>query len=209
VTINHVFHSGEINMMKQLLATSAALAMLAAAGTASAQTAQPNDGVVGAVVMNLSADVSSICGAVDFINPVGLNFNDLAAVDTATPVTRSNNVTIICNSANGGTVTLSSANSGELRRGGTETGAGRTIPYTVGTNTVGNGFMIAAGSSLASPIARTFSGSTAIMAGQGVTYNFTTNGVLQSNVSGVNNGERTTVFAGNYTDTVTVSVTAN
>jgi spore coat protein U-like protein len=47
------------------------------------------------------------------------------------------------------------------------------------------------------------------MAGQSMTLNFTTNGVLESNVGSVNEGERTTVFAGNYTDTVTVSVTAN
>jgi spore coat protein U-like protein len=193
--------------MKKLVFAALAATTTFVAAPAFAQ-APNNNGVVGNVVMNLSADVSTICGAVDFLNPVPVNFNDLSTVATSATVTRSNGLSIICNDADGGTVTVTSANGGQLRRNGTLTGAGNVIPYTFGA-TGGSGLAIPAGSSLASPVARTFSGSTAYMAGQSMTLNFTTNGVLESNVGSVNEGERTTVFAGNYTDTVTVSVTAN
>lgn len=191
-------------MKKIILAAVAATGFVASPAFAQAN----NNGVVGNVVMNLTADVSSICGAVDFLNPVTVNFNDLATVATTATVTRSNGLSIICNDADGGTVTTTSANAGQLRRNGTLTGAGNVIPYTVGI-TGGSGLAVPAGTSLATPVSRTFSGSTAYLAGQSMTVNFTTNGVLESNVGNVNEGERTTVFAGNYTDTVTVSVTAN
>lgn len=197
--------------MRNVLLLAACGAALVSGAPALAQSAPATPiapGVVGTVQMNLSADVAEICGAVDFLNPVPLDFGTLSSVATNATVTKSNGVSIICNDAAGGTVTVTSANSGKLLRNGTLTGQGNEIGYTLEA-TGGSGLAIPAGSSLSSPISRAFNGSNAFRQGQSVTYRFTTNGVLESNVGTVNEGERTTVFAGNYTDTVLVSVTSN
>ncbi|WP_448659881.1 spore coat protein U domain-containing protein [Sphingomonas sp. CJ99] len=194
--------------MKKIYAAAVAAIAIASATPAFAQVAQPNDGVVGSVVMNLSADVSQICGVVDNINPVAVNFGDLAAVATTAQVTMVNNVTVVCNDPAGGTVSVVSSNAGRLLRNGNLDTAGNVIPYTFQA-TGGNGLAIPAGTTLGTAVTRPFSGSTAMMAGSGLTFRFTVNGVLESNQSNINNGERTTVFEGTYTDVVTVSVTAN
>jgi hypothetical protein len=67
--------------MKKLVFAALAATTTFVAAPAFAQ-APNNNGVVGNVVMNLSADVSTICGAVDHINPVSLNFNDLSTRPT-------------------------------------------------------------------------------------------------------------------------------
>lgn len=191
--------------MKKILI--AALAATAFAGTASAQA--NNNGVVGSVVMNLKANVAEICGAVDYLNPVDVDFGELSTVLTSATVEKSNGLTIVCNDAAGGKVTIASANAGKLLRNGALTGNGNEIGYTV-SSTGGSGLSpLPGGTSLATPKEITFNGSTAFVAGQSMTLKFAVNGVLQANVSNINDGERTTVYAGAYSDIVTVSVTSN
>lgn len=189
--------------MKKLVI--AALAATVLAGSASAQN---NNGVVGTVQMNLKANVAEICGAVDFLNPVDVDFGELSTIATTATVERANNLTIVCNDAAGGTVKITSTNAGKLLRNGTLTGSSNEIAYTVGA-TGGSGLAFPAGTSLATPKDLPFAGSSAFVAGQSMTLRFTLNGVLQANVPGINDGERTTVFAGAYSDTVNVSVTSN
>jgi len=161
------------------------------------------------VVMSLTGEVDQICGAFDFQEqPVLIDFGTLSNVPVGSQTPEQvNNVSIVCNDAAGGTVTVTSANNGLLFRDGTSGGSGNQVGYTVRA-TGGNGLAFDA-TTLTTPVSRPFNGSTAFIAGSGLTLRFAANGVLEENVGSVNGADRTTVFAGTYTDTVTVAVTAN
>lgn len=188
--------------MKKTFALVASVAAIAVAAPAAAQNQNP-------VVHALTGEVAETCTLADFQpSPIAINFGTLSAVDVGQQTEAVvNNVTVICNDPVGGTVTVTSANLGTLNRAGTSGGANNSIGYTVAA-TGGNGLAFAA-TTLASPVSKTFSASPALLAGSGLTFQFRANGVREAGVSGVNNGTRTTVFAGTYTDTVTVAVTAN
>jgi len=80
---------------------------------------------------NLEADVGVVCGVYKSDGPtVTVDFGELANTDTSTWVTKPvGSATYRCNSPNGFTRTISSANSGVLKRTGSSGGPGNTIPY--------------------------------------------------------------------------------
>lgn len=152
---------------------------------------------------NLDADVGSICGVWKFDGPtVQVNFGELATT-SAEVVQGAGSATYRCNNPGGFTRTVSSANSGKLVRDGTTGDALNSIAYTF-QHGGGSGLGTAA-TQLTAPITTTHAGSGAFLAGQTGSVTFRVNGVQAS--AGGNNAPGTTVFAGNYTDVVTISVT--
>lgn len=157
---------------------------------------------------NLDADVGSICGVFNYQgNTVAVPFGDLATVaDTAQVVVPAGSASYRCNSAAGFTRTISSANQGKLVRAGSNGDANNSIGFEM-THGGGNGLGFAY-QSLASSKVQSFGGSPAFLSGQTGGVTFRVNGVYNVNAN-ANNAPGTTVFAGEYTDTVTISVTAN
>ena len=156
---------------------------------------------------NVQADVGSVCGVYKFDGPtVTVDFDTLSATPTSTQVTEAaGSATYRCNSTAGFTRTVSSANGGYLTlNGATTTDNLRRIPFTM-SHGGGSGLGFAA-TQLTAPITSNFGGSAAFLAGQTGSVNFQTNGV-QAAVGG-NDAPGTTVFAGDYSDVVTITVTA-
>jgi hypothetical protein len=158
------------------------------------------------LVYNVDADVGSICGVFKFDGPVvPVVFGELATTPTANTVNApAGSATYRCNSPAGFNRSVSSLNSGKLVRTGSSGDASNSIAYTM-THGGGSGLGFAA-TALTAPIVASFSGSTAFLNGQTGSVSFQVNGV--ANVGG-NNAPGTTVFAGDYTDVVTIAVTAN
>jgi spore coat protein U-like protein len=154
---------------------------------------------------NLDADVGSICGVFKFDGPtVQVNFGELALTPSANEVSApAGSATYRCNNPGGFTRTISSANSGKLVRDGSSGDALNSIAYTF-QHGGGSGLGVAA-TQLTAPITSTHAGSGAFLAGQTGSVTFRVNGVQAA--PGGNNAPGTTVFAGNYTDIVTISVT--
>lgn len=180
-----------------LIATAAAFAFAAPAAAQSGPT----------VEHLLQGEVAVICGAYDFQNsPVLIDFGTLSDVDVGslTPEVV-NGVTIVCNDPDGGTVNITSQNGGSMFLEGTG-GANREVGYVVRA-TGGSGLAFAQ-TPLTSDVNLPFNASGAFLNGQSMTLRFAANGVAQDAPAG-NDAPSTTVFAGTYTDTVTVSVTAN
>lgn len=186
--------------MKKTIALVASAAAVAFAAPVAAQSGPTVDHL-------LTGEVADICGAYDFQNsPVLIDFGTLSDVDVGSQTPEiANGVTIVCNGANGGTVNITSANGGALFLDGTG-GANREVGYTVRA-TGGSGLAFNA-TALTSDVNLPFGASGAFLNGQSMTLRFAANGVAQDSPAG-NEAPSTTVFAGTYTDTVTVSVTAN
>ncbi len=188
-----------------------AVLTIATAGAASpawAQTAGSQQAAdEGRFEVRMEATVSQICGA--FTSTSGstvVDFGDLAGVNAgqALPVrTVATDVAYICNEPNGFLRTISSQNGGRLIRTGSAGGAGNEIPYLVGGT---GGDLAFALQQLQTPVVSN-AVSPAFLLGAA--------GPLQVQVSGVrspvaqNGIFGTTVFAGTYVDTLTISVTAN
>ncbi|MEM1131858.1 MAG: hypothetical protein AAGH53_02875 [Pseudomonadota bacterium] len=189
--------------MKKIIALSAAaIAMAAVSAPAAAQSGPTVD-------HELRGEVESICGAFDFQDsPVLIDFGILSDVPVGqrTPEIV-NGVTIVCNGLGGGTVNITSQNQGFMFLTGTSGGAAQQVGYVVRA-TGGSGLAFGE-TNLASPVARPFNGSSAFVNGQSMTLRFAADGVLDENAGAANQADRTTVFAGIYTDIVTVDVTAN
>jgi hypothetical protein len=157
---------------------------------------------------NLNADVGSICGVWNYQgDTIAVPFGDLALTPDTTQVVKSaGSASYRCNSPAGFDRTIHSANGGKLVRVSSSGGAGNEIPYEM-SHGGGSGLSFAY-QGLSSDRTDTFGGSLAFLAGQTGSVNFRTNGVWNQN-AGANNAPGTTVFAGNYQDVVTISVTAN
>lgn len=184
--------------MKKLLIGLAALGGLASSPALADNT----------LTYNLDADVGSICGVWNYQgNTIAVPFGDLALVPDTTQVTESGgSASYRCNSPAGFTRTIHSANGGKLVRTGSGGGAGNEIAYDM-SHGGGSGLGFAY-QSLAADRTDSLGGSTAFLAGQTGSVNFRTNGVWNQS-SNNNNAPGTTVFAGDYTDVVTISVTAH
>ncbi len=157
----------------------------------------------------LNAEVDPFCAAT---TPLGENIEIdlgiLSQTPTGSEVSSSGDVEIIyvCNGPEGFTRTISSLNEGVLVRVGSAGGDGNEIPYFVeATGSEGLDF---SRTQFAQPQTRTFSGSTAFLNGVSGTLTVFVNGVLDGGTAG-DPTTRTTVFAGQYTDVLTVAVTAN
>ena len=157
----------------------------------------------------LNAEVDAFCVAT---TPLGENIEIdlgiLSQTPTGSEVSSSGDVEIIyvCNGPEGFTRTISSLNEGVLVRVGSTGGDGNEIPYFVeATGSEGLDF---SRTQFAQPQTRTYSGSTAFLNGVSGTLTVYVNGVLDGGTAG-DPTTRTTVFAGQYTDVLTVAVTAN
>lgn len=189
-------------MKKLLIATVAAVATLAAASTASAASTFGTS-----LTINLAADVAARCDA--RLNSadgtvLAIDFDTLSSTDTAAQVTRSGgSVTYICNDVDGFTRTITSANDGYMTLGGTATAASnRRIRYTVQSG--GGSGLSFVETQLTAPITGNFG---AMLNGQTGGLTFRANGVSQLDPSG-SGSQVTTVFAGDYSDVVTIAIAA-
>lgn len=156
---------------------------------------------------NLDADVGSVCGAYNSNGAtITVPFGDLAGIPAANQVTvGAGSATYRCNSAAGFTRTISSLHDGKLVRTGGNGDGNNSIAFEMshgGGSGLGFAFQ-----SLATAKVTNLGGSAAFLAGQTGGVTFRVNGV-QAAVGG-NNAPGTTVFAGDYTDVVTIAINAN
>ena len=180
------------------------IAALAAAAAFGATPALADN----ALVYNLNATVGAVCGVYGpGTQTVAVNFSDLAAVPTTTQVSVGAGAAgYRCNSPTGFTRTISSANSGKLVRTGSNGDASNSIIFQM-THGGGSGLGFAA-TQLKAPITASFAGAAAFATGQSGSVSFQINGVGDNTSTNNNSAPGTTVFAGSYTDTVTITVTA-
>ena len=183
--------------MKKIALLAAGIAAVSAV-PASAQT----------LTYNLNAQVQATCGVYNAAgSTIPVDFGQLANVATSATVdVAAGEATYRCNSVNGFSRTITSQNNGFLTLdGATTTDNTRRIRFNMAhTGNSGLGF---AAQQLTSPVIGTFSGSTAFLAGETGNVSFQAFGV--QGATGGNGSPGTTVFAGNYRDTVTITVTAN
>lgn len=166
----------------------AAAAMLAGAANADSS-----------FTFDITGTIPTICvGNNNSLGPV--ETVDLMAGVTAQTM---GSVTYVCNAPGGFTRTISSANAGKLVRVGSSGGSGNEVPYLLGSG--GGSGLSFAGTALTTPKISTLSGSTAFLAGQTASLNVSVASQATTGASGL---PTTTVYAGTYTDTVTVAVTA-
>lgn len=165
------------------------------------------------LAINLSATVANRCSVYNASNPTGgnpvttVNFGELAdTASSATVAAPAFAALYICNVASGFTRSVSSQNLGNLFRAGTTGGANNAIPYTF-QHGGGSGLGFPA-TQLTTPVSTTFGGSSAFLAGQTGSITLRVSGVQVA--SAANSAFNTTnVFAGNYSDVVTVDIVGN
>jgi spore coat protein U-like protein len=157
---------------------------------------------------NLNAQVAPSCGVYNSGgSTIPVEFGELASVAASSTVdVAAGEATYRCNSANGFSRTITSQNNGYLTLDGNATNdAARRIRFNMAHT--GNSGLSFSAQQLTSPVSNTFAGSTAFLAGETGDVSFQAFGV-QGDVGG-NGSPGTTVYAGNYRDTVTITVTAN
>ena len=189
--------------MKKILLVAAAVA--ATSATPAFAQAVPTFG--DNLTVNLAADVAVRCDA--RLNGgdgtvLNIDFDTLSSIDTSAQVTRpGGSVTYICNDADGFTRTISSANAGFMTLNGTPTtSANRRIRYTV-QHGGGSGLAFAE-TQLTAPVVTNFG---AMLNGQTGGLTLRANGVSQLDASG-SGTQVTTVFAGDYSDVMTIAIAA-
>lgn len=190
-------------MKKLAIATMAALAVT---GAASADFIQAPDGGSADLTLELSGSVEEICGITAASSSLEVEFGELAGTDQ--DVNRSVNFGVVCNSAGGATLGMASANNGYLLREGTETGPGNEITYKVNLDPGSDAFSYSPGTpplNLQTDRSFTIPGSSDLREGREVGATITLAGVKGPDFQGA---PTTTVFAGDYSDTVTISLTA-
>jgi spore coat protein U-like protein len=183
--------------MKKIALLAAGIAAVAAV-PASAQS----------LTYNLNAQVAPSCGVYNAAgSTIPVDFGELANVSTSSTVdVAAGEATYRCNSVNGFSRTITSQNNGFLTLdGNTTTDNARRIRFNMAHT--GNAGLAFSAQQLTSPIAASFAGSTAFLAGETGNVSFQAFGV--QGATGGNGSPGTTVYAGNYRDTVTITVTAN
>ncbi|TPG43575.1 hypothetical protein EAH79_07490 [Sphingomonas koreensis] len=188
-------------MKKLMTAAVAAIAVLTATPSFAADAHSSSS-----LAFSLNGSVSEICGVYSKSGTtVPIAFGDLATVADSTLVTKSlGDVSYRCNDANGFTRVIHSANGGKLVRTGGSGDQYNSIAYIF--NQSGNAGISVSDTSLSADVDTTFAGSHQLLEGQRGTASFKLNGVFNTN-SSAGNAPGTTVFAGDYTDTVTITVT--
>ena len=184
-------------MKRNLMAAIAAATLLAIPASANTLT------------YNLSASVGSACGVYNAAGTtIPVAFGDLSTTLTTTTLNvGAGSASYRCNSTAGFTRQITSANAGKLVRTGSTGDANNSIAFTM-AHGGGSGLGFAA-TSLATALSTPFTASAAFLTGQTGGVSFQINGVATPDNSGINGAPGTTVFAGDYTDVVTIAVTAN
>ncbi|WP_295696308.1 hypothetical protein [uncultured Maricaulis sp.] len=187
-------------MLNKILTTSAIVAALAT-GSSFAQQGGSNQ-----LSYDLSAQVSSVCGVFNAGGTeIDVDFGDLANTETTGTVEQAaGSGSYACNSPNGFTRTIASTNGGYLVRSGTGGGAQNQIAYEM-RHTGSNGLTMN-WTQLTSAATADLNGPS-FLTGQTGNVDFRVYGVRSTN-AGADGAAYTTVFAGDYSDIVTVTVTA-
>ncbi|MEM5518708.1 hypothetical protein WNY37_17250 [Henriciella sp. AS95] len=190
-------------MSKVVIAAAAALAM---AGTASAEFISAPSGGSAELELQITGTVPEICGLTAASSTLEFDYGDLARNDTTLP--GGFNFGIVCNSAAGAILSVSSAGNGYMLRNGSETGPGNQIPYTFDLDKGGDEFSYYLGTRpmhLDMPYDFIISGSNALRQGREVGAYVVVDGVKGPDFNGA---PTTTVFAGDYSDVITLSLSA-
>ena len=196
---------GSKNVKKLVLASAIALAM---SGAASAEFIDANGGTAD-LTLELSGNVEEICGITAASNTLDVDFGELAG--TSGEVRRDVAFGMVCNAAGGITVGVTSANDGYLLRDGAALGdEGSQILYKVNLDPGSEAFspsFTPGTPPLALTTDRQFTlpGSVSLREGREVGAAIALNGVQGPDFQGA---PTTTVYAGSYSDTITVSLTA-
>ena len=186
--------------------TIAAIAALALSGAAHADFDQAAPGDSADLDLQMSGQVEEACGITASSNTIDLDYGVMTR--TSGPVAGGVNFGFVCNSAGGATVGVSSANGGFLLRNGVETGPGKEIYYSFDLDKGDDEFSYALGTrpvSLASDRTFLVAGSDALREGRVVGAYIVVWGVRGPDFQGA---PTTTVYAGSYSDTITVSLAA-
>ncbi len=157
---------------------------------------------------DMAAQVTPVCGVYNSTGTViDVNFGSLAGVDPSASVNvGAGSATYRCNSRTGFTATIASQNNGWLTLDGTATTeASRRIRFNM-AHGGGSGLSFAA-RQLTAAFSRSFPGNSTWLIGQTGGVSFQAFGVRAA--PGSNGVPGTTVLAGNYRDTVTITVTSN
>jgi hypothetical protein len=192
--------------------------ILFAALLAQASPEVDSDGILGQgrlvpdVSVNLTADVASICSAFregaspseDDTFLVNLGTLSDVAMDVETGSIVPIAIRYVCNDPDGFTRVLVSQNGGYLVRVGTAGGTGDAIPYFV--EGAGEPGLDPPLTQLSSPSSASVAGSARLLSGVSTSLRVRVQGVRRPADGG---GETTTSFAGDYVDTLTLTLTAN
>lgn len=160
------------------------------------------------VTYDMTAQVAPVCGVYSSSGAViDVNFGSLADVATTTTVSvGAGSATYRCNVRTGFTRTIASQNNGWLTlEGNPTTDANRRIRFNM-QHGGGSGMGFNA-QQLTAPLSRSFPGNPTWLVGQTGGITFQAFGVRAAPSS--NGVSGTTVLAGNYRDTVTITLTAN
>lgn len=161
-----------------------------------------------ATVYNINAQVSPTCGVYSATGPViPVNFGSLSDVaPTVTVSVPAGNATYRCTSRAGFTRTITSQNNGWLTLGGTPTtDVTRRIRFDM-EHGGGNGLAFAM-RQLTAPLSRNFPSTPVWLSGQTGSVTFRAYGVRATPTA--NGAPGTTVRAGTYRDTVTITILSN
>lgn len=195
--------------MKKIFATTLAAAVMVAAP---ALAQEPGAPVGNTLTYTLDAEVGVVCGVYgNGSQTLALDFGDLANLSSTTDVTRSANVAYRCNTTTGFTRTVSSANGGNLVRQGSDTLGSNQISYRfqeLRNSPLHPAELDIRSRTLGSAATSQHNGSGQYLTGVSTTQSFTVSGLARTGSASLNGAPGTTVFAGDYADTVTVSVTA-
>jgi len=156
----------------------------------------------------LSAQIAPVCGVYSESGSViDVNFGSLSDVaTTATVSVAAGNATYRCTSRAGFTRTITSQNNGWLTLGGTPTiDATRRIRFDI-AHGGGNGLAFGM-RQLTAPLSRNFPSTPVWLSGQTGSVTFQAYGVRAAPTA--NGAPGTTVRAGNYRDTVTITILSN
>ena len=157
---------------------------------------------------NTNAQVAPVCGVYNSTGAmIDVDFGALADVAaSATVSVEAGSATYRCNGRTGFTRTIASQNNGWLTLDGNPTtDNSRRIRFTI-THGGGSGLSFAA-RQLTAPFSRNYPGNSTWLAGQTGGISFQASGARGAPAA--NGVPGTTVMAGNYRDTVTITVTAN
>lgn len=158
----------------------------------------------------LNAEVDPICEATTALGEnIEIDLGILSQTPTGSEVSNDGDLEIVyvCNDADGFTRTITSLNEGVLVRIGSSGGEGNEIPYFLEAQ--GTDGLSFSRIQLTQPLTRTFGASTTFLNGVAGTLTVFVNGVLDEGSGAGDASARTTVFAGQYTDVLTLTVTAN
>lgn len=190
-------------MKKIAIASAAAIAV---AGIASAEfITEPDD-----LEIAIEGTVEELCGLTSLTSTAGTIEVDFGVLsNTDSQIREDVPFGVVCNSAAGATLSMSSANGGKLLRGGTETGPGNEIAYKVNPDPGSDSFSTTPGTpptSLSVTKSYNIAAGTALREGRPFDVAIFFDGVKGPDFQGA---PTTTVFAGDYSDTITVALVAN